>query len=131
MSAPARTTAIAALLTLAALGAAACGGSSQSASTGSATSTTRSRSASATSGHATARAVTLSPAIKEGFVKYAACMREHGVSMPEPNVNGPGPVFDPKQIDTSSPNFQSASKTCRSKLQALIDSNRTTATKSG
>ena len=58
----------------------------------------------------------LSPALQAALVAYAGCMREHGVSMPEPNINGPGPIFDPKQVDTASPNFTNASETCRSKL---------------
>jgi hypothetical protein len=63
-----------------------------------------------------------SPAVKAAFVKFAQCMRSKGISMPEPNTSGPGPLFDPKQIDASPANFQKALSTCRAQLLASIKS---------
>jgi hypothetical protein len=113
------------LVVLACLSATACGGSSNttattSASSSAAAATTPAGHASAK--HATGRGIKLSPALKAALVAYAACMREHGVSMPEPNIKGPGPIFDPKQVDTASPQYASAAKTCRSKLQSVASS---------
>lgn len=53
---------------------------------------------------------------KAALSKFATCMRENGIKLPEPNTSGNGPVFDVKGIDTSSAQFKSAEEKCRSKL---------------
>lgn len=53
---------------------------------------------------------------KTAFAKFAACMRQHGVNLPEPNTSGSGPVFDTKGVNTSSPQFLSAESKCRTDL---------------
>jgi hypothetical protein len=54
------------------------------------------------------------------LTKFAACMRSHGVPVPEPNTSGSGPVFDTKGLDTSSAKFRSAEAACREVLRAAI-----------
>lgn len=47
-------------------------------------------------------------------LKYAKCMRAHGVTkFPDPDANG-GIVLDPKVVDPSSPQFKSAQQACKS-----------------
>jgi hypothetical protein len=48
---------------------------------------------------------------------YAACVRENGYELPEPNLSGNGPVFKPSEVDQSNPKFAAASKKCQSKLR--------------
>ncbi len=57
-----------------------------------------------------------SPALKQSLAKFAACMREHGVNVPEPNTSGSGPVFNDKGLDTTGPTFQAAQAKCRADL---------------
>lgn len=64
------------------------------------------------------RATKFSPTAQRALYKYAGCMRAKGVGFPEPNLSGPGPVFDPKQMDTKNPHFASAISACRAELLA-------------
>ncbi len=57
------------------------------------------------------------PRVKQLFVSFAACMREHGVKVGEPNTSGKGPVFSTNGIDTSSAQFKAAEATCSAKLR--------------
>jgi hypothetical protein len=65
----------------------------------------------------------LSPAqraqFQQALVKFAQCMRSHGVNMPDP-TNGPGGGFGLRQEITpalrNSPAFQTALQTCSTKL---------------
>lgn len=57
-----------------------------------------------------------SPSIKQAYTKFAACMREHGVNLPEANTSGNGPIFNTKGIDTASATFKAAEAKCRSDL---------------
>lgn len=57
-----------------------------------------------------------SPATKQAYTKFAACMREHGVNLPEANTSGSGPIFDTKGINTASAAFKAAEAKCRSDL---------------
>jgi hypothetical protein len=59
------------------------------------------------------------PRLKQAFVALAACMREHGVKIGEPNLSGKGPVFSTSGINTSSAQFKTAQATCTAKLRAL------------
>jgi hypothetical protein len=65
--------------------------------------------------------VNLSPAqqaqFRQQFVKFAECMRAHGVNVPDPSTSGAGGfgfrgTF--RSIDRNSPAFQAASKACQS-----------------
>lgn len=62
------------------------------------------------------RAAKFSPAMQQALVKFANCMRAKGIHVPEPNISGPGPVFDPKQMDLKNPHFAAASASCRSQF---------------
>jgi hypothetical protein len=57
-----------------------------------------------------------SPAVKAAYTKFAACMRENGVNLPEPNTSGKGPVFNDKGLKLSSPTFRAAERKCRNAL---------------
>jgi hypothetical protein len=46
------------------------------------------------------------------FAKFAACMRKHGVTLPQPNTTGKGPIFNTKGIDTTSASFKAADAKC-------------------
>jgi hypothetical protein len=46
--------------------------------------------------------------------KYVACVRQHGYNLPNPNLSGRGPVFQPS-IRTN-PKFQTASRACQNLL---------------
>jgi hypothetical protein len=62
----------------------------------------------------------LSPAqraqARQQLVKFAQCMRSHGVNIPDPTTNGNGFGFRQqfRSIDRNSPAFQSANKACAS-----------------
>ncbi len=58
-------------------------------------------------------------AFQDAFVKFSACMRQHGVDVPTPNFNGGGPPADGQQrrrLDRSDPTVQAAMKACGDKL---------------
>jgi hypothetical protein len=57
-----------------------------------------------------------SAAAKQALTKFAACMRENGVNLPEPNTSGKGSIFDTKGIDTKSATFKDAERKCRTDL---------------
>jgi hypothetical protein len=57
---------------------------------------------------------------RAGLVKYAACLRQNGIDVPEPNTTGKGPVFSTKGIDTSSSKFKAAQSKCQSDLQGAF-----------
>ena len=66
----------------------------------------------------------LSPAqraqFQQALVKFAECMRAHGVNVPDPTTTGTGGAFGIRRafgsVDRNSPGFQSALQTCRSSL---------------
>jgi hypothetical protein len=58
-----------------------------------------------------------SPVFKQALDKFATCMREDGVNVPEPNTSGKGPIFDTKGIDTTSSQFKAAQAKCSSDLR--------------
>ena len=58
-----------------------------------------------------------SPAFKAALVKFAACLREHGVRVGEPNTSGKGPVFNTAGINTASAQFKAAEASCGSILR--------------
>ncbi len=59
-----------------------------------------------------------SPVFKQALSKFAACMRENGVSLPAPNTSGNGPIFNSKALNTSSAQFRSAQAKCQPILVA-------------
>lgn len=63
------------------------------------------------------------PAQLDNMVKFAGCMREHGIDLPDPDSNGNTTFGGPSSsgvpggnLDPSSPQFQAASEACRSFL---------------
>jgi hypothetical protein len=61
-----------------------------------------------------------SASARAALTKYAACLRENGVNVPEPNTSGNGPVFNTKGIDTSSSTFKAAQSKCQSDLKGAF-----------
>jgi hypothetical protein len=61
-----------------------------------------------------------SPTARQALATFAACMRQNGVNIPEPNTSGKGPIFGTKGIDTASPQFRQAEIKCRSDLIAAL-----------
>ena len=60
-----------------------------------------------------------SPAFKQGLAKFAACMREDGVNVPEPNTSG-GPIFNTKGLNTASTKFKAAEAKCSADLRGTF-----------
>ena len=60
------------------------------------------------------------PEAKKALAKFAACMRENGIKLAEPNTSGKGPIFDTKGIDTASAKFTAAEQKCRVDLQSAL-----------
>jgi hypothetical protein len=58
------------------------------------------------------------PGYKQSLAKFATCMRENGVDVPEPNTSGNGPVFNTKGLETNSVKFRTAEAKCRAVLRA-------------
>ncbi len=50
------------------------------------------------------------------LVRFAACLRQNGINIGEPNTSGKGPIFDTKGINTGSTQFKAAEAKCRSTL---------------
>ncbi len=57
-----------------------------------------------------------SAAFQKQIKEYAACVRENGYDLPEPNLSGEGPVFSESEVDQSDPKFKEASEACQDKL---------------
>jgi hypothetical protein len=64
-----------------------------------------------------------SPAAKQALAKFATCMRENGVNVPEPNTSG-GPIFNTKGLNPSGAQFKAAETKCRSDLQGAFQRGR-------
>jgi hypothetical protein len=60
------------------------------------------------------------PAFKQALLKFAACMRENGVKLPEPNNSGKGPIFDTKGVNTASTQFRAAERKCSTSLRGAF-----------
>jgi hypothetical protein len=50
------------------------------------------------------------------LARFAACLRQNGVPVGEPNTSGKGPIFNAKGINTGSPQFRAAAAKCRTAL---------------
>ncbi len=53
---------------------------------------------------------------KQALTKFAACMKDNGVTIPPPNTSGNGPIFDTRGLNTSSATFKAAESKCRGAL---------------
>jgi hypothetical protein len=60
------------------------------------------------------------PRFHQVLTRFAACLRQNGINVGEPNTSGKGPIFDTKGINTGSPQFRAASAKCRSTLFSAI-----------
>ena len=58
------------------------------------------------------------------LLRFAACLRQNGVDIGEPDTTGKGPVFATKGINTGSPQFKAAAAKCRGTLLGALKSNR-------
>jgi hypothetical protein len=63
-----------------------------------------------------------SPRFHAVLVRFAACLRQNGINVGEPNTSGKGPIFDTKGINTGSAQFKAASAKCRSTLLGALKS---------
>ena len=61
-----------------------------------------------------------SPAFKQALTKFAACMHENGVAVPNANTSGNGPIFNSKGLNTSSAKFKAAEAKCRPDLSGAL-----------
>jgi hypothetical protein len=66
----------------------------------------------------------LSPEDEERLLRFARCMREHGVDMPDPGANGV--IVDEKQgsggkFDPNDPDFQAAQQACGGLLPGKVE----------
>jgi hypothetical protein len=57
-------------------------------------------------------------AFQDAFVKFSACMRQHGVDVPTPapNAGGGPPAGGRNRLDQSDPKVKAATTACQSKL---------------
>jgi hypothetical protein len=53
---------------------------------------------------------------QDAFAKFAACMRQNGVDVPDPGSGNGPPAGGGGQIDRSDPKVQAATKACQDKL---------------
>jgi hypothetical protein len=67
-------------------------------------------------GPGASRRRTASPRFRQVLSAFAACLRQNGIAVPNPNPSGSGPVFSTKGIDTASPKFRAATAKCRPAL---------------
>ncbi|HEX5852802.1 MAG TPA: hypothetical protein VFY36_06900 [Solirubrobacteraceae bacterium] len=111
------------VLLIASFSLAACGDSSSGSSSSSSTSSsTASAATSATTPAPSSPATAKSPsdadtsrkraAFNRALIKFAACLRKHGIDIPPPDTSGKGPLFNTKGLNTSSPKFTAARDKC-------------------
>ena len=60
------------------------------------------------------------PGYRQALVKFATCMRENGVNVPEPNTSGNGPVFNTRGLEPNSAKFRAAEAKCRAALRGAL-----------
>ena len=60
------------------------------------------------------------PRVIAALRRFASCMRQHQVNLPNPNTSGTGPLFNTKGLNTSSPQFRAALVMCSSALRELL-----------
>ncbi len=66
-----------------------------------------------------------SPRFHEVLARFAACLRQNGINVGEPNTSGKGPVFNTKGLNTGSTQFKAAEAKCRSTLLAGLQAKPT------
>ena len=62
-------------------------------------------------------------ALQEAFLKFAKCMREHGVEIPDPDSGSPGGGFAlqlPKGLKPDDPRFRQAQEACQPLLNEAM-----------
>lgn len=64
------------------------------------------------------------PRATAALTKFAACMREHGVEVPNPNTTGSGPIFNTSGLNTSSAKFRTAESKCSALLRGAFGRRR-------
>ena len=57
---------------------------------------------------------------RQFLLTYAACLHNNGAGTPPPNTSGGGTVFSLKGLNTASPRFKAAARTCRSTIVAAL-----------
>jgi hypothetical protein len=67
----------------------------------------------------------ISPEDEEKLLQFARCMRDHGIDMPDPQLNGGGMTFNEEagtgpKLDPSSAEFQAAQEACGGLLPGKI-----------
>ncbi|WP_424187842.1 hypothetical protein ACOBQX_08420 [Actinokineospora sp. G85] len=67
----------------------------------------------------TTAATTTSTTSDDALAKYAQCMRDNGVELPDPEPGNPGSLY--VGVDKDSPAFTSANKVCGSILQGVVE----------
>jgi hypothetical protein len=60
------------------------------------------------------------PEAKKALSKFAACMRENGIKIGEPNTSGKGSIFNTKGINTTTAAFATAETKCRNDLRGAF-----------
>jgi len=60
------------------------------------------------------------PVYQQALAKFATCMRQNGVNVPQPNTSGKGPVFNIKGLNAASSQFKTAETKCSSELRGAI-----------
>ena len=58
--------------------------------------------------------------LREAALAHARCMREHGIDMPDPQVDGGGVRIEPGSIDPQDPEFRKAQKECEKHLRGAL-----------
>lgn len=61
----------------------------------------------------------LDPAQQEQLLKWAQCMRDNGVDVPDPDPNGSGSLFEQGGIELDDPTVQKAMEACQGQLDAV------------
>jgi hypothetical protein len=53
---------------------------------------------------------------RQSIEAFVSCVRRNGFNLPDPDLSGKGPVFDPAKVNQNDPKFVAASRKCRSAL---------------
>lgn len=70
------------------------------------------------------------PAFKAALSKFAICLRQNGINLPEPNNSGKGPIFDTKGLNTASTQFRAADAKCAKDLRVAFRGGAASGTRS-
>ncbi len=75
------------------------------------------RSCAAAAEHRHVLSAAAAASLHRALVSFTACVRRHGVALPEPNTSGHGPVFPAKGLAIHTPRFRDALAACRAALR--------------